>query len=221
MTHHYPDLSGASDWLKQISWAARPIRSTAQIWVVTRHQHGISVLISQLSFCGETSGDATKCHLFSQAKVIECCRLFQIFSPPLYPFALLLLKVHGLNLKVAGFSAGRWHSVRTLKMVALKSLDRRSKHFAFVGHFVNSHKLFSWWCMDIVGRKLILVTLAKLKQRLRLKNVSSIQLQLHLSIIRKLQIQFEFDSNSLYSAFEVQNIYQTGMFVNCIGSLIL
>ena len=32
-----PDLGNASDWLKQISHAARPIRSTTQIWVVTLH----------------------------------------------------------------------------------------------------------------------------------------------------------------------------------------
>ena len=28
----------ASDWLKQISQAAQPIRSTTQIWVATRQQ---------------------------------------------------------------------------------------------------------------------------------------------------------------------------------------
>ena len=34
MTRHYPDLGSASDWLNQISHAARPIRSTTQIWAV-------------------------------------------------------------------------------------------------------------------------------------------------------------------------------------------
>ena len=47
MTRHYSDLGSASDWLKQISHEARPIRSSTQIWVVTRHQYGISALISQ------------------------------------------------------------------------------------------------------------------------------------------------------------------------------
>ena len=42
MTRHYSDLGSASDWLKQISHEARPIRSTTQ-----RHQYGISALISQ------------------------------------------------------------------------------------------------------------------------------------------------------------------------------
>ena len=50
MTRHYPDLGSAFDWLKQISHAARPIRSTTQIWVVTRLQCGISALVSQTSF---------------------------------------------------------------------------------------------------------------------------------------------------------------------------
>ena len=66
ITHHYPDLSNASDWLKQISDAARPIRSSIQIWVVTRHQYGISAVVSQTSFLGETSGGVAKCRLFSK-----------------------------------------------------------------------------------------------------------------------------------------------------------
>ena len=37
----------AFDWLKKILHAARPIRSTSQVWVVTRHQNGISALVSQ------------------------------------------------------------------------------------------------------------------------------------------------------------------------------
>ena len=67
MTRHYPDPGTASDWLKQIFHAARPIRSTTQIWVVIRHQYGISALVSQTSFRGETSGGIGKCRLFSQA----------------------------------------------------------------------------------------------------------------------------------------------------------
>ena len=38
MMGHYPDLGNASDWLSQIFHAARPIKSTTQIWVVTRHR---------------------------------------------------------------------------------------------------------------------------------------------------------------------------------------
>ena len=60
MTCHYPDLGIASDWLKKISYAAGPVRSTTQIWVATRHQNGISVLVFQTSFHGETSGGVAK-----------------------------------------------------------------------------------------------------------------------------------------------------------------
>ena len=48
----------------------QPIRPTTQIWVVKgRHQYGISVLISQTSFCRETSCGLLKCWLFSQAVI--------------------------------------------------------------------------------------------------------------------------------------------------------
>ena len=67
MTGHYPDLGNASDWLNQISYAAQPFRSTTQLWVVSRHPYGISALVCQTSFGGETSAGVTKCWLFSQA----------------------------------------------------------------------------------------------------------------------------------------------------------
>ena len=38
-----------------------------------RHQYGISALVSQTSFCGETSGGVEKCRLFSLA---SCRRRF-------------------------------------------------------------------------------------------------------------------------------------------------
>ena len=64
MTCHYPDLGGAFDWLKQISLTTQPIRSTNQIWVVTHHQYGISALVTQTSFHGETSGGVAKFESF-------------------------------------------------------------------------------------------------------------------------------------------------------------
>ena len=67
MIRHYPDLNSASDWLNQISHAARPISSSIQIWVVTRHKYEISTLVSQTSFGGETSGRVAKWRLFSHA----------------------------------------------------------------------------------------------------------------------------------------------------------
>ena len=44
---------------------------TSQIWIVSRHQYGISALISQTSFRGETSGSVVKCQLFSQASKLR------------------------------------------------------------------------------------------------------------------------------------------------------
>ena len=49
-------LGSASDWLNKISHAARPIRSTSQMWLETRHQYGIWALVPQTSFRGETAG---------------------------------------------------------------------------------------------------------------------------------------------------------------------
>ena len=56
-----PLASPPNDWLNQISHAAQPIRSTNKIWVVTRHQYGISALVSQASFGWEASGSVAKC----------------------------------------------------------------------------------------------------------------------------------------------------------------
>ena len=59
---HYSDLGSVSDWLKKIFLAARLMR----IWVVTRHQYGISAIGPKMSFRRETSSDVMKCRLFSQ-----------------------------------------------------------------------------------------------------------------------------------------------------------
>ena len=65
MTRHYPDLGSASDWSYREGKLLQPIKSTTQIRAVTRHQYGISALVSQTSFRGETSGGVAKCRLFS------------------------------------------------------------------------------------------------------------------------------------------------------------
>ena len=62
MPCHYSDLGSASDWLKKIFLAARPMR----ISVVTRHQYRISAIGPRTSFRGETSSGVMKCRLFSQ-----------------------------------------------------------------------------------------------------------------------------------------------------------
>ena len=74
MTLHYPDLGSVSDWSCRMGNLIYPVRSTAQIWVVTRHQYGISALVSQTSFGGKTSGSVSKCRLFSHAifRIKQC-----------------------------------------------------------------------------------------------------------------------------------------------------
>ena len=53
MTRHCPDLGSASDWLCCVGNLIQPIRGTTQIRVVSRHQYGISALVSQTSFGGK------------------------------------------------------------------------------------------------------------------------------------------------------------------------
>ena len=65
MTYHYPDLGSASDWLEIWFIQSEALPRTTQIWVVTRHQYGISTLVPQTSFRGETSGGVAKRQLFS------------------------------------------------------------------------------------------------------------------------------------------------------------
>ena len=68
MTCHYPDVGSASDCLREISLTTRPIRSTTQICVVTRHQCGISAVVSQtlhVSQMNKCSAVVAKYRLFS------------------------------------------------------------------------------------------------------------------------------------------------------------
>ena len=44
-----------------------------QIWVVTHHQYGISVLVSKTSFCGKTSGGVANCQHFFSGYYWHCC----------------------------------------------------------------------------------------------------------------------------------------------------
>jgi len=83
-----PDLGSASDWLNKISHAARPIRSTTKILVVTRHQYEIFAFVSQESFGGETSGSVAKCRLFSQAISTTSSFLWYISRGP-YNFSTI------------------------------------------------------------------------------------------------------------------------------------
>ena len=69
MRRHSPDLGSASDWSCHMGNLRQPIRSTTQIWAVTRHQYGISALVSQTSFGGKATGSVAKCRLLSQTAI--------------------------------------------------------------------------------------------------------------------------------------------------------
>ena len=69
MTRCYSDLGGASDWSSPERNFLQPIRSTTQIWVVTRAAWNFCTRFSD-SISRETSGGVGKCRLFSQGYFI-------------------------------------------------------------------------------------------------------------------------------------------------------
>ena len=70
MTHHYLDLGSASDWSCRVGNVLQPIKITTQFWVVTRHQYGISALVSQTSFRGETVGGVANVICFLRLRTL-------------------------------------------------------------------------------------------------------------------------------------------------------
>ena len=95
ITCHYLNLGSASDWLKQISLAARPIISTTHIWLVARHQYGISAFGPQTSFHGESGGVDGKGQLFSHATLTSVDVNCHLKSP--YPQKNVLLRNFSLQ----------------------------------------------------------------------------------------------------------------------------
>ena len=75
-THYYQELSGTSDCSCCMGNLLQPNRITTQISVLTHHQYRISMLVSQMSFCRETSGGIMKCQLFPQAMIALDCEQF-------------------------------------------------------------------------------------------------------------------------------------------------
>ena len=51
---------------------------SSQIWVVMRHQYGISVPVSQMSFHRKASDGVAKCWLFSQASLSAIGQFFSL-----------------------------------------------------------------------------------------------------------------------------------------------
>ena len=93
MGRHYPDLGSDSDWSCRVANFFQPIRSTTQVWAVTRHQYGISTFVSQqTSFGRETCGSVAKCQLFSQASEPNRNNLYSTCT---FPSVYYLLKSLG------------------------------------------------------------------------------------------------------------------------------
>ena len=55
-----------------------------------------------------------------------------------------------------------WSQYISLKNT-LREFHKKSRHFLFGDHFINSHNLISWQCMDIVRRKFMFVTIGLTK----------------------------------------------------------
>ena len=75
MTRHYvlyPVLCSTSDWSCCVENLLQPIRSTTQIWVVTRYHYRISKLVSFVIFA---RGNHRWRRLFFQAKTARMARI--------------------------------------------------------------------------------------------------------------------------------------------------
>ena len=90
--------------LPRSEWCSRlvenlhhPIRSTTQIWIVTRHQYGISAIVCQTSFRAETSGGVAKCRLFSQATRGSSAKKRANSKPLSYKLNIFYLSIQSLN----------------------------------------------------------------------------------------------------------------------------
>ena len=57
-------------WLVEANFSSsQPIRGKTQIWVVTRHQHGVSEVVSRTSFRGETKDSVAECRQMNKRYV--------------------------------------------------------------------------------------------------------------------------------------------------------
>ena len=70
MTCHCRGQSSASDWLCCERNLLQPIRSTTQVWVVTRHQYGILGLLLGRHFAGTPEEESWKAGCF-----VRCANL--------------------------------------------------------------------------------------------------------------------------------------------------
>ena len=80
--------------LNQKSWLTNGDQAKTLTWrvgLVKRHQYGISVLISQMSYCKETSGGVEECCLQVELKSISQATLWLRLRLPLLPVTSVLI----------------------------------------------------------------------------------------------------------------------------------
>ena len=114
MTRYYPDLSSAFDWSCRVRNLLPSIRSTTQIWVVTRHQYGISPLFSlsdvisrgnqwrRLEMSAVFSG-YRNFMLFLEKWKTHCYQLFCGDSNGSFLFCFVFFFAHRRNLSMLAF----------------------------------------------------------------------------------------------------------------------
>ena len=77
---------------------------------------------------------------------------------------LLYLKAY------TGTNSPNWSPYISLKDV-LREFDKRPRQFLFSDHFINSHDLIFCQCMDVVRRKLMLVTIGTQTGKVKLGEI--------------------------------------------------
>ena len=74
---------------------ARPIRSTTHIWIVTRHQYGISALVPQTLFRRETSSGVAKCRRFLRLLTMMMLLMMTIITKMLMVVVVVVMLTEG------------------------------------------------------------------------------------------------------------------------------
>ena len=129
MTCQYSDLGWATDWLYYERNLLQPIRSTSQIWVVMRHQCGISEVFAQKSFHRKTSGVVIKCQLFSLAllysvqKKLTSCKWragFWVMPPPTTSPDKFSKTARSMHLLLTGFRRSKMPRFPIMSIIVLE-----------------------------------------------------------------------------------------------------
>ena len=109
----------------------QPIRSTTQIWVVTRHQYGISARFPQASVLKETSDAIAKCRLFSQSASRNIIDLFTSLSSSIFPKPRCAVSF-----------------VQTAMKVMTMTMKRKMKKMMMMKVKMKLGQTLSWWDIE-------------------------------------------------------------------------